>query len=69
MAHKRARFKVSACDLARSTSLRAMSFAESKVNSTERRVRRPELSAADKLRNKLLRHCAQTGDMELFELI
>lgn len=69
MAHKRSRYKVTACDLARSTSLRSMSFVESKVGKTERKLSQPKLTKADKLKVKLLRHCAQSGDLELFALM
>lgn len=71
MAHKRARYKVkvTACDLARSTSLRSMSFAESKVNRTERKLGRPKQTKVDKLRNQLLRKCAESGDLALFSLM
>lgn len=69
MAHKRARHKLTACDLARSTSLRSMSFTESKVNRTERKLGRPKQSKADKLRNQLLRHCAESGDLQMFTTI
>lgn len=69
MAHKRSRHKVTACDLARSTSLRSMSFVESKVGKTERKLSQPKLTKADKLRITLLRHCAQTGDMELLNCL